>query len=351
MIKEIELKNFRRFKSFKCSINNNLVIFLGSNACGKTTILESIYLISKNKSHRTNDLINLINNESEYAVINLFSKNDHYCVILSNEGKKAMINNIEYKKMSDFIGNIKTVMFSPNDMNLIYGSKSIRRLFIDLELSILNKNYLYEIKVYKKLLKERNEILKNYKESNKKILDIVTADLIKSNKKILEYRINFIDELNSYIKKLHYDLYKEMLYIKYKPSVDINNIEKSYENKLSYDILTKMTNVGIHRDDFTFILNNKEALNYVSQGQARSIVLSLKMALFYLIKKDNDDVILLLDDVFSELDSKRQTSLVSFLNTSSQTFITTTSLDLIPSDILKSSLVINLDKGENKDGK
>lgn len=351
MIKEISLKNFRRFKNFKCSIDNNLIIFLGPNACGKTSILESIYFTSKVKSHRTNDYINLINNESEYAIVDIIDDTNKYQIILSKNGKKVLINKIEYNKISDFIGHIKTVMFSPNDLNMIYGSKSIRRSFLDIELSMIDKRYLLEIKNYKKILKERNEILKNYNENNKKILDIITDELIKSNEVIMNIRKNFIDEINKYLYSIHQKLYKESISIKYIPSLK-DDIKDMYEKKLSYDILTKMTNFGIHRDDFLFMIGEKEAINYVSQGQARSIVLSLKIALFYLLKqKYGDEVILLLDDVFSELDKVRINNLIDFLKTKNQTFISTTSLQNIPSELLKDSLVINLEKGEKKDGK
>lgn len=351
MIKEISLKNFRRFKNFKCSIDNNLIIFLGPNACGKTSILESIYLISKVKSHRTNDYLNLINNDSEFAIANIIDEANNYQIILSKNGKKVLINKVEYNKISEFIGHIKTVMFSPNDLNMIYGGKSIRRNFLDIELSMIDKKYLLEIKKYKKLLKERNEILKNYNDNNKKILDIITNELILCNEIIMNVRNNFINELNDYLNKIHFKLYKESISIKYLPSIK-ENIHEIYEKKLSYDILTKMTNYGIHRDDFSFMINDKEAINYVSQGQARSIVLSLKIALFYLLKSKYDDkVILLLDDVFSELDKFRINSLIDFLKTKNQTFITTTTLENIPSELLKDALVINLDKGDKKDGK
>ena len=266
-------------------------------------------------------------------------------MILSKNGKKALINNVEYEKISDFIGNIKTVMFSPNDLNLVYGSKLERRQFLNTELSIINKNYIYEFSKYNKILKERNEILKNYSPDKKIILDIVTKELIDCGKIIYKYREKFIDDLNEYILKIHKNLYGEDLYIKYNPSVKYEDYDNIYNERLEYDILTKSTQRGIHRDDFVFMINDNNAISYSSQGQVRSIVLSLKIALFYYVKNIyKNDVILLLDDVFSELDNDRVLSLVKFLMNENQTFITTTSIDLIPNTLKNKAQIIYIKK-------
>lgn len=344
MITKIELKNFRKYKKININLNNNLVILVGPNACGKTTILEAIYMISKTKSHRTNDLKNIIKDNEDFGIINIDSYKN-YKMIISKEGKKVLINNIEYKKMSDFIGNIKAVLFSPNDLNLVYGSKSNRRLFIDLEMFIIDKNNILLLKNFKKILKERNELLKVYDDSKKVILDIITKELIDINKKIILARINFIKELNEYFMKIHKNLYNEDVEIRYLANVKLEEIDSIYEKKLNYDILTKTTNNGVHRDDYKFMINNVDSSLYASQGQVRSIVLSLKLALFYMIKnKFNNDCILLLDDVFSELDINRQNDLVRFLLNESQTFISTTNIDLIPEILKNKAQIIYLEK-------
>ena len=344
MINKIHLKNIRLYENTTLNINNNLVILVGPNASGKTTILESIYLMSKTKSHRTNDIENIIKKEKEFGLIEI-EDNKKYKMIISNGGKQLLINGILYKKISDFIGNIKAVMFSPNDLNLVYGSKLERRQFLNTELSIINKNYIYEFSKYNKILKERNEILKNYSPNKKIILDIVTKELIDCGKIIYKYREKFIDDLNEYILKIHKNLYGEDLYIKYNPSVKYEDYDNIYNERLEYDILTKSTQRGIHRDDFVFMINDNNAISYSSQGQVRSIVLSLKIALFYYIKNIyKNDVILLLDDVFSELDNDRVLSLVKFLMNENQTFITTTSIDLIPNTLKNRAQIIYIKK-------
>jgi DNA replication and repair protein RecF len=344
LINKIHLKNIRIYDDITLNINNNLVILVGPNACGKTTILESIYLISKAKSHKTNNIEDIIKENNDFGVIEI-NDNKKYKMIISLSGKQLLINNVVYKKISDFIGNIKTIMFSPFDLNLVYGTKSERRQFLNTELSIINKNYIYEISKYNKILKERNEILKNYNEKNKTILDIITLELIETGKKIYKYREDFINNINNNIKKIHNDLYGENLYIKYVPSVKYEDFDTIYKERIEYDIFTKSTSKGIHRDDFMFIINDNNAISYSSQGQVRSIVLSLKISLFYYMRElFGNNIILLLDDVFSELDNDRILSLVKFLINENQTFITTTSIDLIPNALKNKAQIIYLKK-------
>jgi len=344
LINNIHLKNIRLYEDTTLNINNNLVILVGPNACGKTTILESIYLISKAKSHRTNNIENIIKDNEDFGIIEI-NENKKYKMIISKGGKQLLINNVLYKKISDFIGNIKAIMFSPSDLNLVYGSKADRRQFLNTELSIINKKYIYEINKYNKILKERNEILKNYTNDKNVILNVITDELIECGKIIYKYREDFINNLNKYIRKIHNDLYKEDLYLKYVPSIKYDDFDKIYKEKLDYDILTKSTSRGIHRDDFLFVINNNNAISYSSQGQVRSIVLSLKISLLYYMRElFGNNICLLLDDVFSELDNDRILSLVKFLINENQTFITTTSIDLIPNALKVKAQIIYIEK-------
>ena len=236
-------------------------------------------------------------------------------------------------------------MFSPSDLNLVYGSKADRRQFLNTELSIINKKYIYEINKYNKILKERNEILKNYTNDKNVILNVITDELIECGKIIYKYREDFINNLNKYIRKIHNDLYKEDLYLKYVPSIKYDDFDKKKKKKLDYDILTKSTSRGIHRDDFLFVINNNNAISYSSQGQVRSIVLSLKISLLYYMRElFGNNICLLLDDVFSELDNDRVLSLVKFLTNENQTFITTTSIDLIPNTLKVKAQIIYIEK-------
>ncbi len=342
MINNIKLKNFRNIENLELNTNYNLIILSGNNAIGKTSILEAIYYISTSKSHRTNEIEELINKNNDFFKIELKSFKN-FKSIYSREGKTNFINNVEINKISDYIGNIKCVFFSPYDLNLIDGTKSDKRHFLDLEISILNKKYLYHLSNYKKRLKERNELLKIYKEKDKMILDILTKNLIEELKIILDYRINFLKELNIELEKIIF--FNETIKLDYLYSFNKDEIEKSFNSKLEYDIKTKTTNIGIHRDDFLIYLNNMDATIYASQGQKRSIVIAIKLALKEYIKnKYNEVPILLLDDVFGELDDIRQQSLITYLIGNNQTFITTTTTLSIPDELLKEAHVINLSK-------
>ena len=177
MIKNIELEKFRKFKSLNINTESKIVILTGPNAIGKTSVLESIYLVSTSKSHRTTELKDVIEENSEYSIIKINS-DKRFKMVLSKEGRKSFINEKEYSKLSDFIGNLNVMMFSPLDIELINGQKGTRRRFLDIEISLLDKVYLKEITAYRKLLKERNELLKLYKEENKLMLDVITNQLI-----------------------------------------------------------------------------------------------------------------------------------------------------------------------------
>ena len=341
MIKNIELENFRKFKSLNINTESKIVILTGPNAIGKTSVLESVYLMSTSKSHRTTELKDLIEENSEYSIIKLNSDR-RYKMVLSKEGKKSFINEKEYSKLSDFIGNLNVLIFSPLDIELINGLKGIRRRFLDIEISLLDKVYLKEITAYRKLLKERNEILKVYKDENKVMLDVVTGQLIELLNVIANKRINFINQINFYLKEISKKLECENIEVEYLPTYDIKNAKKSFDNKTSYDIVSKTTNIGLHRDDFKITINEKDISSFGSEGQMRNTILAIKFAIMEIYKKENKDIILLLDDVFASIDQKRINKIMEYIKTEKQTFITTTSLFNIPDELLKEAKIIKL---------
>lgn len=341
MIKNIELEKFRKFKSLNIDTESKIVILTGPNAIGKTSVLESIYLISTSKSHRTTDLKDVIEENSEYSIIKINS-NKRFKLVLSKEGRKSFINEKEYSKLSDFIGNLNVMMFSPLDIELINGLKGTRRRFLDIEISLLDKLYLKEITAYRKLLKERNEILKLYKEENKLMLDVVTNQLIELLNVIAHKRINFINQINDYLIQITKRLECENIRLSYLPTYDLNNICKSFENKLNYDIISKTTNIGLHRDDFEIKINDKDISSFGSEGQMRNTILAIKLAIMEIYKKENKEIILLLDDVFASIDQKRINKIMEYIKSEKQTFITTTSLFNIPDELLKEAKIIKL---------
>lgn len=341
MIKSLKLTNFRLFSKGEFKFDNSLVIFSGKNATGKTTILEAIYLASTSKSHRENDLTNLIKNGEKYLKLEVAADNN-YKIVISNEEKSFSINN-SLKKNKEFVGDLNVVMFSPSDLDLINGAKLVRRKFLDLELSLIYKQYLKNLSEYKKYLSERNELLKN-PNLDKVYLDVVTNELIKRLEFIYNYRVSFINELNRYLVDISKKLNVPLINLKYVKTYS-DDLEKSFKEKLDRDIFSKTTNIGAHRDDFEIYLDNLNAMVYASEGQKRIICIAIKLALKEYIKnKLNKEVILLLDDVFATLDSERIASLTKYIVESNQAFITTTSVFEIPDEIIKKAIVIRMDR-------
>ena len=342
MISSISLTNFRKFDKLELNTNKNLVILVGSNAIGKTTVLESIYLASTFKSHRTNSLNDLIKENKPFAKA-IIKSNHNYEVIISMKNKKGLIDGIEQKKASDFVANLHTVIFSPNDLNLITGSPQYRRHFLDIELSMLNKKYLECLSQTKYFLKQRNDYFKNNKQ-DLKLLDVFTNQFIDSESLIIRSRIKFINLLNDKLNQIHENISNgEKLELIYKPTIDLQNATEIYKKQLQRDMILKTTTLGFHRDDFDIYLNGHKANTFASQGQIRNIAISIKIALVMVYEEYlRESPILLLDDVFSELDENRQSNLVKFLLDKPQTFITTTTLDGVYSDLLRKALVIKL---------
>lgn len=340
MVKKLSLTNFRRFENLNLDFDNHLTIFTGGNALGKTSILEAIYLVSSLKSERCNKLEYLIKFEAPYAKVRLLSESLNYEVVLSNKSKKYFINNKEIVKASDFVGKLNCIYFSPNDLKLITGSPEGRRRFLNLEISLLNKKYLECLNKAKYFLKQRNEALKS--EAKDSILKVLTDSFVSSSAIISKSRIKFIELLNLKLETIHKRIaLNEEIKLKYIPSYDINNPLDDLNNNLNKDKLYKTTTKGYHRDDFKIYLNSKEAINFASEGQIRNIALSIKLALVEVYKDYlGKSPLLLLDDVFSELDKTRQANIIDFVLKSDQTLITTNSLDSIPKELLKNANVI-----------
>lgn len=336
-ISEIKISNFRNYKLLNFKPNPNINFIIGENGIGKTSILESIYFSSITKSHKTESLDEMIKYNENFSQISLIthSKDKTYNIsnVISKQGKKAKINNIEYKRLSDYIGFLKVVMFSPEDFMLLKGSPSNRRKFMDIEIGKFSKIYVRALIDYKKLLKSRNELLKTLDtNSDLTYLNVINKQISELGKTIIKERIIFIDYLNKVSKDQLLDYYSNKN-ISFKYIQTIKNLDKYYEElktKNKADILQKNTSIGPHRDDIEFYIDDKNALGFSSQGQQRSMLIGLKFSLAQLIKeKTGIYPILLLDDVFSELDDIRKNKIIDYAFNKAQTFITATDINNI----------------------
>ena len=359
-LKEISLKNFRNYSDLKLKFNKKINIFIGNNAQGKTNILESIYFLSITKSHRTQKENFLIKNEEIFTKVQGKVRGEsrlstQYEVILNQNGKKVSINDNKIKKISDYLSNINVIMFCPDDLEIIKGTPSERRYFLNIEIGQLYNDYIKHIYNYNKILKNRNEYLKNNYNFDKVYFDVLTEELIKENVKIIKYRDSYIKEINKYINDIYKKLTKkDNIYVKYETFVEVDTEEKMYYKikekfKKSYEneLYQKVTLHGAHKDDFSVYIDDIKINNYGSQGQHRIAILSIKLSeveIFRNIK--NVKPILLLDDIFSELDKLKKNNIINYIDNDLQVFITSTDLKNISRKLLEEADIFKVKNGQ-----
>ena len=316
-IKKVTLNNFRNYENLNIDFEENINLLYGNNAQGKTNIIESIFLCAMGKSFRSNKEKELIYFDKENANIDLifFRENREYKVTVKIENKKTFfINGIKQQKISDIIGKLNVVIFTPDDIEIVKDGPQKRRKFLDMMISSLKPNYMYLLNRYNKVLEQRNVFLKKIKfeNCNMEFLDILDNQLSDLSFKIYTYRKYFVEKINENIKVFHKMITKcgqeEEINIKY--ITNGTNEEKYLESlKKSRDIDLKRgyTATGIHKDDFIIYINQRPVSNFGSQGQQRTSILSLKLAELAIVKEETGDFpVLLLDDFMSELDEKRR---------------------------------------------
>ena len=354
-LKSIKLTNFRCHKATKLDFHKGVNILLGKNAVGKTSVVEAISYLSVGKSHKTNTDQEIIQFNSSYTMIDALLEqeggNTNLFVAITPEGKRIKRDGKVLKTISEHVGFLNSVVFSPEDVSLLVKSPSERRRFLDVGISQIDKEYLIKLSNYKKLLKQRNELLKMQEVENfvdKTLLQVITNELAKQAQGIIKKREQFIGELNSYVleagKKVSNG--NEDFKIIYIPNSRSEELNKRYEERLNYDLFQKTTSVGPHRDDFMIVESDKNIATYGSQGQIRTAALSLKLGLSEYYASKGIEMIVILDDVFSELDKTRQNKLLETLKDNNQVFITTTSIDDIDELLIRNSNIIMVEKGE-----
>lgn len=339
-LQHLSLKTFRNYKETKIDFNPKLNVFLGRNAQGKTNMLEAIYFLALTRSHRTRTDKNLIHfDEEQLHLSGLVQKQTGSIPLeieLTQKGHVTKVNHLKQARLSDYVGHMNVVLFAPEDLQLIKGAPSVRRKFIDMELGQIKPIYLSDLTNYNHILKQRNTYLKSAQTIDETFLSVLDDQLVDYGCRVMNHRLDFIKKLESFGRKKHFELSNQIeeLSIAYQSSVKIadkENLSESFkialEKSRSRDLFKKNTGVGPHRDDISFYINGMDA-SFGSQGQHRSLVLSIKLAEIELMESiTTESPILLLDDVMSELDNTRQLKLLETISHSIQTFITTTSLD------------------------
>lgn len=341
-INSIKLTNFRNYAYEKAYFSPLLNVLVGQNAQGKTNLIEAIYFCAVAKSPRASKENELIMWNNDRAKIELdFETNagkKQIEIVINKVGKKNVrINQINILKIADLVGACKCVYFSPDELKLVKDAPNDRRKFLDTDISQLSKNYFYLLIKYNEILANRNKLLKESTNINllKETLPIWSEQLADTGSKIIIRRLRFLAKLKLYAKEKHDVLTsnKENLEIEYSglTGENENEIKEKFTKLLieseDKDIKLGYTTIGPHRDDLKLIVNNIDIRSFGSQGQQRSVALSLKLAELEIFKEECGEYpILLLDDVLSELDDKRQSTLINML-TSVQTIITTTDLN------------------------
>ncbi|TAH71515.1 MAG: DNA replication/repair protein RecF [Anaerolineaceae bacterium] len=336
IVRSLELKEYRNYGQLNLLFDDGINILYGENAQGKTNILEAIYLGGTTKSHRGSKDREIIrfDKEEAHVRINIEKNKVSHRIDLhlkKNKAKGVAIDTIPIKRQGELFGMLNLVFFSPEDLNIIKNGPGERRRFLDLELCQLDKIYMHHLTNYNKALAQRNYLLKQIG-VNRKLLDtlyIWDAKLIEHGSIIINTRNSFIKKLNSLIYPIHKRLTgaKEELMLLYEPSVKQEEFEERINKSHERDLYLKMTNVGPHRDDMLFLIDNTDVRKFGSQGQQRTAALSLKLAELELVKEViKENPVLLLDDVLSELDRNRQNYLLNSIG-DIQTIITCTGLE------------------------
>lgn len=338
IVSKLLLKNFRNHSSLNFTFDKHLNVITGDNAVGKTNIIEAVYYLSLARSFRgveEKDLIKKGKDKAEVeAVINEGKINRNIKILIDNTGRRVFLNSKPVSRLSELANVVNIVLFKPSDVMLFKGLPKDRREFIDVNLSKKSPTYFELISKYEKILKERNEMLKQDKVDGV-LLETLTEMLVKLAGPIISYRQLYFKDINDILIKITRALTgaRGKLEITYSPFVSYdkdfqNNALNAYKHSLESDLKRKATTIGVHREDFSMSLNGRDIATYGSQGENRLAALALKLAPYFLIEDEDKKPIVILDDVMSELDKEHQRRLIAFISKMKQVFITATKLEI-----------------------
>lgn len=365
-LNNLKLEKFRNYDDIFIELSPGINIFIGDNGVGKTNILEGIYVLSLTKSNRYGSDCDLIKkNFSISNIIGEVSYGDYtkkYQISIDKFGKKVYINNSQTKKISEYISNFCVTSFLPNDIEVIKGSPSVRRNLLNIQIGQLYNVYLNYLNEYNSILKIRNEYLKQLNInsfSDKRYLDIINKKMIDVSCKIYNYRFFYINEVNKILSSVYKKLSGiKSLKIEYINNLGIDSFDEEkirkillskWEKNINKELLQGITLTGLHRDEFVFMIDGMDAKVYASQGQQRLIVIAYKICELLIFKKIKGEYpVLLLDDVFSEIDIKKRNNIIKYLQDDIQVIITTTDIDEIENDLVKNAKIFKIKNGEIK---
>ena len=339
----LELTDFRNYQYDKIEFGFKKNFFLGKNAQGKTNLLEAIYLLCLSKSFKTSHEKEAIKFSKKNFIIKgnfLLDAGDEQKVVFHcsyEKGKQVIVNRKRLNKTSELIGKFPIVQSSPEDYSLTIGPPPERRKFVNILLSQISKKYFSLLQEYQRIIQQRNSILHNYKITGSRNISLINPwnlQLIQIGGRIIQYREEFSSNFSINLKKIYSNLIvnDEQLSFSYKSNINfnhINDIESNFEKKINLtfnkEIQRGISLLGPHRDDFIFKINGNDIKKYGSRGQHKTVLLSIAIAQYELIKERlNEEPILLIDDLYSEIDKDREQKILEKLSNLGQIFITST---------------------------
>ena len=365
-LKSLKLFNFRNYSELSLDLSFGINIFIGDNGVGKTNILEAIYVLSLTKSNRYGTINDLIKHDAITSKINCLVDYDGYTkeyeIMLSDQVKKVYINKQEIKKIANYISNFCVTTFMPNDIDIIRGTPSIRRNLLNIQIGQLYNNYLKYVNEYNSLLKIRNDYLKRLNingNTDLRYLDIINQKMVEVSLKIYYFRYFYLEEINKIISQVYKKIANiSNLKIEYANSLNLESYDENlikdklisrYKKNLSKEIMQGMTLTGVHRDDLVFKIDGVDARIYASEGQQRLIVIAYKISELLLFKKIKKEYpVLLLDDVFSEIDLKKRNNIIKYFKDDIQVIITTNDINDIDQKLLEKAKIYLVKNGNVK---
>lgn len=334
-LETLRLINFKNYQNIVFNFNEEINCLVGENGVGKTNVLDAIYYLSLAKSSfNISDNQVIQHGQSYFSILGKFQKDDKFydvkCKSILNNKKSMSINDREYERIKDHIGLFPVVLISPNDTDIIRGISENRRKFVDGVIAQIDKEYLDNLLKYNHTLKQRNSLLKsteNISQVDYDLIDTFDQSLLKTGKKIHVFRRKFIDRFLPILQRLYSDIsdHKENIEIQYRSDLENSDFKKLLKDSLIKDILLHRTSSGIHRDDYLLKIDGYPMKKFASQGQQKSLIVSLKIAQFEIMREESGfKPILLMDDVFDKLDDQRIEKIMNLVagHTFGQIFVT-----------------------------
>jgi DNA replication and repair protein RecF len=365
-IDELKLRSFRNYTALDLLPGEDLNVLVGENAQGKSNLLEAIYLLATSKSLRATRESELVRHSAELATVTAQVAREREpdveveLTIFATDKKSVRLNGVKRSRVLELLGQLNAVFFGSIDLAIVSGEPSVRRRYLNLEISQISPKYVFDLAAYKKVLEQRNRLLRDlrerpYRDSG---LDAWDEQLVHYGAPLIEKRRFFIDRLAPIAAEIHSDITdrRESLEVRYLPHVaaptnaNAKGIAEAFRQHIrsvaADEIRRGVSLVGPQRDEVQFLIDGLDARTYGSQGQQRTVVLSLKLAEHRLMEEYVGEApVMLLDDVMSDLDDTRQEHLMQWIQGRGQIFLSCTNLRQFSPEVLSTARVYSVVSG------